>query len=50
MDYTKLAAEAGKIYRAFSNELGADIALELTKLCITEFPMFQDFVVEEYII
>ena len=50
MDYTRLALEAGKLYRAFCNELGTNIALELTKLCITEFPMFQNFVVEEYII
>jgi hypothetical protein len=49
MDYTKLAKEARKLYQAFSNEFGIDIALELTKLCVTEFPMFQDFVVEEYI-
>lgn len=50
MDYTRLAAEASKLYQAFCNEFGTDIALELTKLCVTEFPMFQGFVVEEYII
>ena len=48
MDYTKLAVEASKLYRAFCNEFGTDTALELTKLCITTFPMFQEFIVEDY--
>lgn len=50
MDYTKLANEANKLYQAFCNEFGTDIALELTKLCIIEFPMFQNFIVEGYVI
>lgn len=50
MDYTRLAAEAGELYRAFCNEFSTDTALELTKLCISEFSMFQDFIVEEYAI
>lgn len=48
MDYTKLAVEASKLYRALCNEFATDIALELTKLCITEFPIFQTFIMEEY--
>lgn len=50
MDYTRLAREANKLYQAFCNEFATDIALELTKLCIIEFPIFQNFVVEEYVI
>lgn len=49
MDYTKLSSEAFKLYESFINAgFPTDYAFELTKFCVKEFPMFKNFIVEEY--
>ena len=49
MDYTKLTGEAFKMYESFLNAgFSTDYAFELTKFCIKEFPMFKNFIIDEY--
>lgn len=49
MNYTKLTAEAFKMYESFiSSGFGTDYAFELTKFCIKEFPIFKNFITDEY--
>ena len=51
MDYNKLTAEAYKMYESFINAgFSTDHAFELTKFCIKEFPIFKNFIVEEFYI
>lgn len=48
MDYTKLSAEAYKLYLAFCNAyFDSKQAFELTKFCIKEFPIFKEMIKEE---
>lgn len=48
MDYTKLSAEAYKLYSAFRDVYFTDSqAFELTKFCIKEFPIFKEMIKEE---
>ena len=48
MDYRKLADEAYKLYNAFYNVfLNKDLAFDLTKFCVKEFPIFREMVEEE---
>lgn len=49
MDYTKLTTEARKLFNSFLDAgFDVDNAFELTKFCIKEFPMFNNFIFEEY--
>lgn len=49
MDYTKLSTEAFKLYNELLNAgFSTDYAFELTKFCVKEFPMFKNFVTDEY--
>ena len=49
MDYSKLTAEAFKMYDSFINAgFVTEHAFELTKFCMKEFPMFKNFIVDDY--
>ena len=49
MDYTKLADEAFKMYNSFIRAgFSFNYAFELTKFCVKEFPIFKDFITEDY--
>lgn len=49
MDYTKLSAEAFRLYESFiTSGFGTEYAFELTKFCIKEFPIFKNFILDEF--
>ena len=48
MNYTKLASEARKLYHALRDEeFYEDQAYEIVKVCVRDYPIFQEMIEEE---